>query len=579
MELIQKPTIYIFAFIILMGASLVISSCDQLNREKHISSINVSNYESDTFPNALQGTKEIAYDTEEKACSFLPGLLDTLQLEAYISDEHNRDSLYHDLLRIYQLNDTTLAWYSRDKPLDKTEDLMKELLNASEYALDSSVYHIYKLANLQNKVYGEEEVHPMALAILDIRTSVEFLKFAWHLHNGRFSPKVENGLWLKSPQESSVAKIMLMENVSKMLEALQPANEHYSPTLKSLLKYRDIAQKGGWPILPDNIKPAKGDTSAIVAELKTRLHVTGDLKDSPSDSIFDDDLEEAVARFQKRHGLTSDGVPGESTLTAMRIPVEQKVAVLEKNIERMRWMPNDLGEFYIKINIPEYQLTVHQGNDIPMTMKVVVGEKQHKTPVFHDMMEYLVFSPTWTVPKSIINEEMLPQVRKNKDYFAEHHYKVYDGWHEDAEELNPKKVNWDKMTGENIRVVQSPGPWNALGRIKFMLPNNVAIYLHDTPATHLFNEKDRAFSHGCIRVEKPVEFAALLLQDNKEWDIEKIKNSRSLKEPKTVTLSKPVPVYLIYRTAWAEEDGTVQFREDVYGFDLQKQMTFASNTP
>lgn len=553
--------------------ALIVAGCSKISGDK-VSSIDVTTYAYDTFPNALENISKVEFDSEVNANELLNDFLDSLNLEAYISDKHNRDSIYADLKRFYSLQDNELVWYNEDKPSKDTDDLLTILLEADKYALDSADYNVYKIVNLQHQVY-QSDPNPLTLVMLDVRTSIAYITFAWHLHNGKSVPAIEEGLWLKSPGEASIAKELADNSISSAIESLQPTHKDFKPTLLAYHTYRKLQKQGGWQALPPSLVVSRGDTSVYVSMIRQRLTLTNDYSENESDSVFSESLENAVKKFQFRHRMEEDGVVGNTTLSALNIPVEQKIEVLKKNIERIRWMPNDLGDRYITVNIPEYELVVYDGNEQVMTMAVVVGEEQNKTPIFHDKLEYIVFSPTWTVPKSIVTEEMLPAVRKDKKYLSDRNIKVFDGWGEDAKELNPKRVKWDKVDADSIMFVQDPGTTNSLGRIKFMMPNSMAIYLHDTPANHLFNENDRAFSHGCIRVEKPIEFASYLLGDQEEWDEQTIRDSLNLEKPKNVILKEHVPVYIIYRTAWATEEGIVHFREDVYGFDKENQINYA----
>lgn len=563
------------AYIIL--SLLILTACSVDQKDKTISSVDTRQYENDTFPNALENAGKVTYSTEAKAGDYLEPLLDTLNIKNYIADTGNADSIYSNLKRFYRLQEYELAWYSPERPEKETEALLKILLDAGQHGLDSANYDVFKLANLQNEVYRKDKVHPMELAVLDVRTSVSAITFAWHLKNGIFVPVVEEGLWLKPERQSGVAQYLVRQSVPKAIERLKPAHPNYDATLKAIGRYEKIAKNGGWSTLPDGTMLQQGDTSNLIPRLREQLRLTDDYQGDGDSIYFDKALYKAVQNFQKRHGLEQDGIVGNTTLDALQMSAETKVRILRKNLERMRWMPDSLEDQYIHINLPEYKMTVYESGQEVMDMAVIVGTIENRTPIFHDMLEYLVFSPTWTVPKSIVEKEMLPSIREDPSWLTERDYKVYDSWSEEAVELNPKKVDWEKMTADSIMIVQNPSTTNSLGRVKFMMPNAVSIYLHDTPANHLFNEDERAFSHGCIRIERPVEFAEYLLRDQEEWDAAKIRESLTLEEPETVRLKKHVPVYITYRTAWADQDGVVQFREDIYGLDQKEPVRFASN--
>jgi len=567
MQSINLHTILVFL--------LLLAGCTN-NKQKAVSHVDVTRHESDTFPNALSEAEKVAYTGEDRAADFLPALLDTLTINRYISDVRNKDSIYNNLKKFYSLTDGQLAWYSPEKPEKHTEALMKELLQADQHGLDSGDYDVFKLANMQNMVYAKGEVHPFELAMLDVRTTIAAITFAWHLKNGKHIPVQDDGLWLKNWRESSVALPLTSYDFPEVLEELIPGDMHYTSTLKAVKKYEEITKNGGWTLLPDDLHLEEGDSNRYVPALKRQLAMTGDYSGDTTSRFFDEILAGAVMKFQLRHGLPQDGIVGTTTLDALQVSAEDKLGILKTNLERLRWMPENLGDKYIVINIPEYEMVVMENQKEIMNMAVIVGTIENETPVFHDRLEYIVFSPTWTVPKSIIEKEMLPEIRKNPDYFKERDYRVYDSWAEDASELDPEDVDWDKMTADSIKIVQNPSTTNSLGRVKFMMPNSVAIYLHDTPANHLFSENQRTFSHGCIRLERPVEFANYLLKENKEWDEERIRKSLTLDEPVIARLKEHIPVYITYRTAWATSDGLVHFREDIYGLDQKDKILFAT---
>ncbi|MBU1708066.1 L,D-transpeptidase family protein, partial [bacterium] len=305
--------------------------------------------------------------------------------------------------------------------------------------------------------------------------------------------------------------------------------------------------------------------------LRARLHMTGDLDDNADmeNNLFDDSLEQAVHKFQRRNGLEDDGVVGPATLEALNVPVEERVHQIEVNLERWRWLPQELGRRHILINVANFELDVNEDNQPVMTMRVVVGRDYRRTPVFTDQMTYLVFSPYWNVPTNIAVQDIVPKIRENSDYLTNQNIKVFRGWGVEAKAIDPQTIDWSRITEQNFnyRLRQEPGPLNALGRVKFMFPNKFNVYLHDTPARELFAKTERAFSSGCIRIEKPIELAEYLLRSDPKWTREKIFAVIDKHIEQTVRLPEPLPVHLLYWTAWANEDGSVQFRKDIYSRD------------
>ena len=307
-----------------------------------------------------------------------------------------------------------------------------------------------------------------------------------------------------------------------------------------------------------------------VPVLRSRLKVTGDMPapvDSASD-LFDEAVEEAVKRFQLRHGLFDDGIVGTRTLRALNVPVERRIRQIELNLERWRWLPQNLGNPYILVNIAGYGLEVVENEAPVLTMKIVVGTAFQKTPVFSGKMTYIEMNPYWNVPHSIATEETLEKIRKNPDFFAKENMRVFTAG-QNGEEVSPAAIDWSQLSENNFpyRLRQEPGPRNPLGRIKFMFPNKHSVYLHDTSDPQLFRKERRGFSHGCIRIEKPMDMAEFVMRGSKEWSIGKIEAVLKTKETTVAYLPKPIPVHILYFTAWGNGDGTIHFLEDIYRRD------------
>ena len=276
---------------------------------------------------------------------------------------------------------------------------------------------------------------------------------------------------------------------------------------KALKKYIQIQDEGGWPVLPADIILKKGDYSQHILTLRQRLKITGDLSTAGNENLylFDEEVEEAVKRFQYRHGLIIDGIAGPETLAAMNVSVAGRVKELRLNRERIFNLFDTYVGRYILVNIPAYELKVIENGREVLQMKAIVGSPGSKTPVFQDEIEYLVFNPSWRIPIRKSVRDIIPIIKSDPAYLERKNIRIFDGWDEGARELRAEEVNWDyyDLSNFNLMLVQEPGPQNELGRIKFMFPNEYLVYIHDTPARELFAYKDRAFSSGCIRVEKP----------------------------------------------------------------------------
>lgn len=298
------------------------------------------------------------------------------------------------------------------------------------------------------------------------------------------------------------------------------------------------------------------------------------------EEIFDEDLKNAVISFQKSHGLYADGIVGLQTQKFLNKSAKEKIEQIRVNLERMRWLPRDFGEKYLLINIPDYRLKMVENNDIKLNMAVVVGEKKHPTPIFSDNMSYIVLNPNWNIPESIAKKEILPKLLKDPNYLASKGIDIYQGWHKDSEKVETTEVLdtlilQDVEAVPNFRFTQGPSDENPLGKMKFMFPNKHAVYLHDTPAKSLFNNARRAYSHGCIRLSRPDELLMTIANDDKNLNIEKVTQILETETEKAIGLSKKIPVHIIYLTSWVDDNGELQFREDIYDYDkIQEELIY-----
>jgi murein L,D-transpeptidase YcbB/YkuD len=304
--------------------------------------------------------------------------------------------------------------------------------------------------------------------------------------------------------------------------------------------------------------------------LRKRLAASGDLSPGLArGEDFDDALDRAVRRFQEHSGLEVDGIVGRNTLAALNRTALERLHQIEVNMERWRWLPRDLGDRFIRVNIASFEVDLFEAGEHLMNMRAVVGKDYRRTPVFSDTMTYLVVNPHWNMPHTIAVEDKLPLIKKDPGYLADNNMELLRGWGAEAVAEDPLSVDWSTVTAENFRwrLRQAPGPDNALGRIKFMFPNKFNVYLHDTPSRALFGSNVRALSSGCIRLEKPVELAEYLLRADPKWTRPALLAAIEEGVEQTVRLPEPIPVHLLYCTTWVDENGTVHFRDDIYGRD------------
>ncbi|KPL19646.1 MAG: hypothetical protein AMJ92_02290 [candidate division Zixibacteria bacterium SM23_81] len=483
------------------------------------------------------------------------------------------------------------AWSGDSGPLSRIDDLIKAIGQADREGLRPADYHLARLQTTLEEIRQNQKkrlpLNPHRLADLDLLATDAFLILGSHYLAGRINPETIDPEWVANRRETDLAvvlqKALDANHIKAALEDLLPQQPGYGRLKEALLKYRDLSARGGWPSVPDGPKLQKGDRGLRVALLRSRLVSEGVLRqgESVEAELFDNLLDEAVRQFQQRHGLDTDGVVGPATLGALNVSAQERVRQIEVNMERWRWLPQELGQQYILVNIANFELDVVEDGQPILVMKVVVGMDYRRTPVFSDKMTYLVLSPCWNVPPSIAVEDKLPLIRKDPGYLAKQNMKLIGGGGSETKEIDPMTVDWSKVTAEsfNYRLRQAPGPWNALGRVKFMFPNKFNVYLHDTPSRELFAKPERTFSSGCIRLEKPIELAQYLLREDPKWSPENILAAIDKRVEQTVQLPKKVPVHLLYWTAWVTEDGAAHFRKDIYGRDKLVAAALAEKPP
>ncbi|MEM9332802.1 MAG: L,D-transpeptidase family protein, partial [Pseudomonadota bacterium] len=355
-------------------------------------------------------------------------------------------------------------------------------------------------------------------------------------------------------------------NVVAYLRLLAPHTPRYERLRLAMAAYKNLAASGGWETLEagETLKPGMEDER--VPALKKRLAASGDyVGDINNPSImYDGDIVDAVMAFQKRHGLEIDGVIGPNTLKELNVSVEDRIAMMEYNLERRRWMQDDYGQYYVFANLADQVLKVVRDGKTVHAELIQVGLPYHRTPVFTDEMEYIEINPYWNVPKSIAVNELLPKLRRNANALGSQNFEVLAG----GRVIPASGVPWGSYSKANfpVRLRQRPGTKNALGRIKFMFPNNFNVYIHDTPSKSKFEKASRFFSHGCLRLKDPLKMAEVILGEQ-GWSREKIDATVASKKRKVVKLENNIPVHIAYMTAWVNKDGSIHFRRDVYGRD------------
>ena len=412
-----------------------------------------------------------------------------------------------------------------------------------------------------------------ALAAADVALNDALLRYASDVSRGRVPSGKAGRPQSLTPKQFQAMQVLndaaSAPDPKTYLQSLSPANPLYLGMRESLDKYQALAAAGGWPSFPDGPTLIPGAEDARVPALRLRLQLTGDLASTPSPhpSIqYDDEIRKAVIRFQERHGLAPDGSVGPQTREALNIPVDARIRQLVVNLERARWLPEDLGDTYVLVNLPAFDLVVVRGGAWVMQMRVIVGRPSRPTPTFSSEIVNVEVNPFWYVPPTILREDKLPILRSNPGALAAQGIRVISPG---GMELDPRQIDWSQVSASRFPYIlrQDPGERNALGRLKFTLPNQYDIYLHDTPQRALFQLSTRALSSGCIRVERPIELAEFLLGG--DWPRDRIERAVASRRHQYLTLGTPVPVHLVYLTAWRDHAGQVQFRNDLYNLDVQ----------
>lgn len=482
-----------------------------------------------------------------------------------------RDVSWKAVREIYADRRHAPLWVSGKQPQPHARALVEAIAASEAQGLRIGDYDLAGLKGALEAAYRNGGAEPAALAELDIRLTTLFLSYGRDLLAGRLDPKTVDRDWyirMRAATADSVLRATARSaDLVKAIGDLAPGQPDYRALAAELARYRAVQAAGGWVAVKAPLRV--GASGPEVLALRSRLAASGDLDSSAvSAPTFDEPLAQTVTRFRQRHGLPAGGGLDAAALKALNVPIAQRIRQLELNLERFRWLPNDFGDRYVFVNVPDFHLRAFDGGKEVLDMRVIVGEEyDQETPVFADTMSYVEFRPYWNVPRSITIEEIAPKVRARSDFLRANNYEIVPVSGK-QEPVDPRSVDWNDVEAEDFpyRVRQGPGPTNALGLVKFMFPNRFNIYMHDTPAQHLFHQHRRAMSHGCIRLQHPDRFAEYVLAGVPEWTLERIAEAMQQEETQQVRVKRTLPVYILYLTAFVQ-DGRVQYRDDLYGTD------------
>lgn len=474
------------------------------------------------------------------------------------------------LTRVYAPRDYQPLWVLDSHPRVEVSELLATLKDAPSHGLDPASYPIGAIEERLS------DASPDSRAELDLLSSAALADYVSDLRAGRSDPTLVGETLLPAPPRDDASTILDEalggRGLDALIQAAEPPHSEYGRLRRAMAKYRRLAAGGDWPTLADGPTLERGSTGPAVRQLCRRLAHSGEYTGRCDLEVrFDAELETAVRRFQGRHALAPDGRVGSLTRAQLNRPPAHWARRIALNLERWRWLPRDLGERFVFVNVPSFELRLVEQGRTTRRARVIVGTPEHPTPPMLSRITGLVINPPWRVPASIAGEKLLPQILADPDFLARNAYEVLpkDGA---PEPIPAHRVDWEALDPERmeLRLRQLPGPQNALGRIRFDVSNDRAIYLHDTPAQHLFREPRRAFSWGCVRVEAARELAEVLLADDPLWSRERLDAEIESRETRAVDFGEAVPLYLTYLTVRAaEDDGELEFFDDVYGRDAR----------
>ncbi len=478
---------------------------------------------------------------------------------------------------LYANYDTVSLWLEEDADSERADALISALLTIHEHGLRGDRFPLVELRDALKPIDKARRPSAEQLAAADVMLSATYVTLGEDLLIGQIDPSSVEQQWHINQRaidiDSALARTLRLEPLQNAIARLRPPDEQYELLQQSLRHYRDLVEQGGWTAIPEGETLERGDTASLerIGALVRRLEAeeylsgsssssnrqvqravesTGAVRDSTPRAVYDERLAGAVAGFQARHGIVVDSMVGPETLRALNTPAEYRAGQIMANLERFRWLPRELGDRYVYVNVPAFRLDAYDNGAHVLDMKVIVGSEyeDRATPAFADSMSYVEFAPYWTVPQEIADNEIWPKVEADPDYLARNDYEVVE-------------------IGGREWLRQRPGDKNALGQVKFMFPNAHDIYLHDTPEHQLFERDVRALSHGCVRVSKPAELAAYALANNDGWDDARIRAAMN-GENRQVPLERKIPVYIVYFTTFVQND-VLHFGNDIYDRDSE----------
>ncbi|WP_346317219.1 L,D-transpeptidase family protein [Chitinophaga sp. YIM B06452] len=486
--------------------------------------------------------------------------LDSNKVSEFLA-RHAEFRPYSELIKdFYRKRDFHYAWINEEGITEQAGGLLNMMRQDAESGIKDSTLNNSRVSALYDSIalMGDSlNRRDTIISVAELSLTAEFFVYANKVWGGMTSDNAKDLEWFIPRKKINVESLLdsIVRYPKKALASDEPVNRQYKLLRDQLSKMGDLVKKHPQQDsirLADKKKTFKsGDSSDVIAAVKSRLALYGDYKEKDTTTKFTPLLDSALRNYQTRMGQKPDGIIRQQTVDALNRPLQHYMHQILLNMERLRWVPVEVTTDYILVNIPEFRLHAYEDGKLAWSCNVVVGTPGASTVIFSKDMQYVVFSPYWNVPPGILKKEVLPGIRKSGAAYLRRHNMEMTG------------------SGNNISVRQKPGPSNSLGKVKFLFPNEYNIYLHDTPAKNLFSEAKRSFSHGCIRVSEPKHLAQWVLRKDSSWNEQKIDAAMNAGKEKYVTLKNKLPVYIGYFTSWVDSQGRLNFRDDVYGHDAR----------
>jgi murein L,D-transpeptidase YcbB/YkuD len=502
----------------------------------------------------FKSKKVVSRDTTiNKKTSFNNLFFDSARIESFVEQNPQYQPFTDQLKDFYNHRNYQYAWFDTSGLAEQAQNFMN-LQNTyiTDFA-DSSIFNktLQDLVDTLSTQTIKPSLSDPRVMQTELLLTGQFFQYAAKVYKGSNIDAAQLG-WFIPRKKIDLSALLDSSLKSKAKETDQyaPQNSQYKKLQEYLSRYLALEnQETADTIALVKKSLKKGDSSMQVSQIRQRLQLLGDMEAGDSSELFDSTLFLAAKNFQRRMGLGIDGVIGNKMIAELNVPVAKRIRQMLVNMERVRWMPAEKDTNYILVNIPEYKMHVYDSGRLQFDMNVIVGTAANSTVIFNGNLKYVVFSPYWNVPESIVKHEIMPNIKRNANYIAKSNMEITG------------------YSGKTPIVRQKPGPANSLGLVKFLFPNNYNIYFHDTPNRDLFTQSSRSFSHGCIRLGEPKKFAEYMLRFDSSWNSDSIEKAMHLAKEKWVTVKKAVPVFIVYFTAWVDKDGLLNFRKDIYGHD------------